>query len=283
MRIARVFPTKTSMSPTDPLAFFGAPTLDAIAAEPDEVHISVTFSWDLEKADELFYQWKMLGVPVEVGGPAFGDRMSETFTPGLYLKEGMTITSRGCPKDCWFCDVGKCARGRVIELPVQDGWNVLDDNILATSDTHFAEVISMLKQQKRRPVFSGGLEPEYMTPWKAEQLMSVKPQTMYTAYDTMDDYEHLRAMSNMLHDGGLSWKSHQVKCYMLCGYPEDGMNSAEKRAKQIMGLGFLPFAMLYRDETGQRDPEWRKFQREWANSVLVGRKYTDFWANENKR
>lgn len=56
MKIARVFPTKTSMSPTDPLAFFGPPTLEAIAAEPDEVHISVTFSWDFEKADELFYQ-----------------------------------------------------------------------------------------------------------------------------------------------------------------------------------------------------------------------------------
>lgn len=86
--IARVFPTKTSMTPTDSLAFFGSPTLDAIAAEPDEVHISVTFSWDLEKADELYYQWEMLGVPVEVGGPAFGDRMSETFTPGMYLREG---------------------------------------------------------------------------------------------------------------------------------------------------------------------------------------------------
>ena len=141
----------------------------------------------------------------------------------------------------------------------------------------------MLKRQKRRPVFSGGLEPEYMTPWKAEQLMSVKPQTMYTAYDTMDDYEHLRAMADMLHNAGLSWKSHQVKCYMLCGYPEDSMDAAEKRAKQIMGLGFLPFAMLYRDETGQRDPEWRKFQREWANAVIVGRKYADFWENENKR
>lgn len=119
MKIARVFPTKTSMSPADQLAFFGPPTLDAIAAEPDEVHISVTFSWDFEKADELFYQWEMLGVPVEVGGPAFGDRMSETFTPGLYLREGMVITSRGCPKDCWFCDVGKCARGR--SFPA--GWN----------------------------------------------------------------------------------------------------------------------------------------------------------------
>lgn len=34
MKIARVFPTKTSMSPDDHMAFFGPPTLDAIAAEP---------------------------------------------------------------------------------------------------------------------------------------------------------------------------------------------------------------------------------------------------------
>lgn len=31
---------------------------------------------------------------------------------------------------------------------------------------------------------------------------------------------------------------------------------------------------------GRRDPEWRKFQREWANAVIVGRKYGDFWENE---
>lgn len=82
MKIARVFPTKTSMSPTDPLAFFGPPTLEAMAAEPEAVHISVTFSWDIPIADDLYYQWEMLGVPVEVGGPAFGDHMSESFTPG---------------------------------------------------------------------------------------------------------------------------------------------------------------------------------------------------------
>lgn len=65
--------------------------------------------------------------------------------------------------------------------------------------------------------------------------------------------------------------------HIILQYPEDSMDAAEKRAKQIMGLGFLPFAMLYRDETGQRDPEWRKFQREWANAVIVGRKFSDFW------
>ena len=117
-RIARVFTRKTNMSPTDQLAFFGPPTLDALAAAIDEVHISVTFTWDLERAEELYNDWQMLGVPVEVGGPAFDDRMGD-FTPGMYLREGMTITSRGCTKDCWFCSVPRCAHGIIRELPVQ--------------------------------------------------------------------------------------------------------------------------------------------------------------------
>ena len=101
--IARVFPRKTNASPTDALAFFGPPTIeniaDCIKAGVTEVHISVTFTWDLEKAEDLYYAWQILGVPVDVGGPAFDDRMGD-FTPGLYLREGMIFTSRGCTKDC---------------------------------------------------------------------------------------------------------------------------------------------------------------------------------------
>ena len=65
--IARVFPRKTAMSPTDALAFFGQPTIeniaDCIKAGVTEVHISVTFTWDLEKAEDLYYAWQVLGVP----------------------------------------------------------------------------------------------------------------------------------------------------------------------------------------------------------------------------
>ena len=57
--IARVFPRKTAMSPTDALAFFGPPTIeniaDCIKAGVTEIHISVTFTWDLEKAEDLYY------------------------------------------------------------------------------------------------------------------------------------------------------------------------------------------------------------------------------------
>ena len=31
----------------------------------------------------------------------------EAFTPGLYLKQGYTITSRCCYNHCWFCSVSK--------------------------------------------------------------------------------------------------------------------------------------------------------------------------------
>lgn len=278
-RVARVFPRRTNMSPADELAFFGPPTIEAMAMDIDEVHISVTFTWDLEKADDLFEAWQMLGVPVEVGGPAFDDRMGD-FTPGMYLKKGMIVTSRGCTKDCWFCSVPKCAHGVIRELPIQDGWNILDDNILGTSESHFRGVIDMLKRQPERAVFSGGLEPGLLQPWQAELLRSINPKTMYTAYDTKDDYEPLRQMARLLREAGFSEKAHSVKCYALCGYEGDSFEEAQKRMEQIMGLGFLPFAMLFRDETGATSPEWRRFQREWAAPVIVGSKYRAFHKEE---
>lgn len=160
--IARVFPRRTAMSPRDSLAFFKEPTIeniaDCIKASVTEVHISVTFTWDIPRAEDLYYAWQILGVPVEVGGPAFDDRMGD-FVPGLYLRDGLVFTSRGCTKDCWFCSVPRCARGTVRELPITDGWNILDDNILGTSEQHFRDVCAMLKRQRHPAVFSGGLEP----------------------------------------------------------------------------------------------------------------------------
>jgi hypothetical protein len=103
---------------------------------------------------------------------------------------------------------------------------------------------------------------------------------MYTAYDTKDDYDALRQMAHTLWDAGFSPKGRQVKCYALCGYDGDTFEEAGKRMEQIMELGFLPFAMLFRDETGETDREWRKFQREWANPFIVGSKFSAFGNRE---
>lgn len=273
-KIIRVFPSKTSMTPDDNLAYFGYPDIFAFQEEPDEVHISVTFTWDIPKAEELFYEWERLGVPVEVGGPAFDDRMGD-FTPGMYVKRGYGFTSRGCTKDCWFCSVPRCAHGIIRELPIVDCWNIMDDNILGTSEHHFRAVCEMLKRQDRKPVFSGGLEPAFLQQWQADLMKEINTERLYTAYDTKDDLEPLREMGKKLQIAGFTPR-HHMRCYVLCGYPEDSFEEAEKRMKDTMKAGFMPFAMVYRDETGTKPAEWIEFQREWCNAFIVGKKFGQY-------
>jgi hypothetical protein len=80
------------------------------------------------------------------------------------LKKGYVITSRGCPNRCWFCSVWR-REGEVIrELPVTDGWNVLDDNLLVCSENHIRAVFAMLARQRRMPLFTGGLEAAWLKP-----------------------------------------------------------------------------------------------------------------------
>jgi len=266
MKIIRVFPRRTKASPRDPLAYFGPPDL---FAEADEVHVSVTFSYDLPKAEKLAEQWRHVA-PVKIGGPATGER-GEEFTPGMYLRHGLVVTSRGCPNSCWFCEVWKREGRKVRELQIVDGWNVIDDNLLACSVEHIKAVFSMLSHQKRRPMFTGGLEAARLTAWVAAELRKLKPEQLYFAYDTPDDYEPLIEARKLLDSAGFPKKRHSLGCYVLCGYPSDTMPAAASRMRQVVDAGFTPFAMLYRDKKGRRDPEWRKFQRVWARPAITHR------------
>ena len=58
---------------------------------------------------------------------------------------------------------------------------------------------------------------------------------------------------------GFERKSHKACCYVLIGYRGDTMEAAEKRLRDAWKAGFIPYAMLYRDEKGIVDSEWRKF------------------------
>lgn len=269
-KIARVFPRRTKASPDDSLAFFGLPPLLALP-EIDEVHVSVAFSWDMKEAEFLARQWEQVGVPVKMGGPAFNEPGGE-FIPGRYLKHGYTITSRGCPNRCWFCAVPKREGYQLRELRIKDGYNVLDDNLLACSRNHIEAVFQMLEKQKRRPEFTGGLEARLLEPWHCEALKRIKARRIYFAYDTPDDLEPLRDAGIMLRDAGITEASHIASCYVLIGYPKDTCQKAEQRLKQTLDAGFVPYAMLYRDSEGTVSRAWRSFQRRWLRPQIIFRK-----------
>lgn len=110
-RILRVFPKRTSYTPTDDLAFVGPPPMAEFIPEHDEVHVSCTFTWDMDAAEDLAYQWEgATNKPVKLGGPAYHSPC-EDFTPGLYVKKGIIFTSRGCNNNCPWCGVRRIEGG----------------------------------------------------------------------------------------------------------------------------------------------------------------------------
>lgn len=220
----------------------------------------MAFTWHLSRARILRRLWKDIA-PVKIGGPAFG-KPSGRFTSGMYLKSDYVITSRGCPRRCWFCDAWKREK-TLRELSICDGWNILDDNLLACSEKHVRSVFGMLKKQNHAVEFTGGLEARFLRSWHVVELRKLKIKQMFFAYDTPDDYQPLVRGSKMLHHAG--FKRPTLRCYVLIGYEGDTMLKAERRLQRAMHLGFMPFAMLwhYRDGT-IRDKSWVSFQREWA-------------------
>ncbi len=266
--IARVFPKRRyplKTTPNDALAFIGEPPLIP-PEEITQVKISGLFTWDIPEVERLARVWSRIA-PVEVGGPAF-DSFPKGFEPGMFVRHGYTITSRGCPNNCWFCQVPK-REGPIRELPIRDGWNVLDSNLLACSDAHIRAVFSMLSKQNRKPEFTGGLEAARMKPWIAESLRKLKPKQVFFAYDSKDDLEPLLEAGRMMLSSGFTIASHVLRCYVLIGFPKDSFDAAEKRLKQTIEAGFTPMAMLYRNNTEKVSEEWKRFQRLWARPAII--------------
>jgi hypothetical protein len=263
VNIARVFPRRTRATPTDPLAFIGEP---GFFDEPDGVYVSVTFTWDLPEAERIAKAWARRA-PTKIGGPATGMAGGD-FEPGKFLREGYVITSRGCPNRCWFCSVPK-REGDIRELPIRDGWNVLDDNLLACSEEHVRAVFDMLERQRHPIEFTGGLEAARLKRWHAKALRALHPKQLFFAYDEPEDRDPLHEAGELLLAEGFTTASHALRAYVLIGYPGDSPDAAEARLKETVDIGFTPMAMFYRNQKNEVPREWWKFRRLWSRPAAI--------------
>lgn len=275
-RLIRVFPRKTKASPDDELAYFGPPDL---FAEADEVHIDVTFTPDKPKAEMLAEEWRHVA-PVKIGGVVYEREAGEAiyphgFTPGVYVKHGYLLTSRGCPRRCWFCGVWKIHPQATPIETLHNGWNILDDNLLACPEWHVRRVFAMLARQGRQIEFTGGLEAAALQDYQVGLLVDMKPRpNCFFAYDPGDPFETLKDAAERLISGGFTARSHRLRVYVLIGYPKDTFALAESRLQSMLDIGFTPYAMLWAPETPSAEkhrpaPEWKKFQRRWARPAII--------------
>jgi len=270
MRIIRVFPRRTSYTPTDELVFAGKvhngkiikpadPPFPSLIPEADEVHVSVTFTWDVPEAYRLQAAWfDVTKLKTIVGGPGVNTCAAE-FEPGMYIKPGFTITTRGCPRNCWFCFVPE-REGKLRTLPVRPGHIVLDNNLLAAPRDHVDEVFDMLTAQNRRVSFQGGLDARLFDARVAEKIRDLSIYQVFFAYDSPDSLEDLERAAELLSFLPRS----KLRCYVLVGYEGDTIDAAESRVRAVWDLGFLPFPMYYRSEHNGRPPStWCRWLRLW--------------------
>lgn len=258
----RVFPRTTKWTPNDELAFVGDPPLFR-PSDDMSVRVSVTFTWDIEEGQRLFNAWSKYYSDVRIGGPAFGDPGGE-FEIGRFIKQGVTITSRGCPKRCAWCFVPN-REGSVRELQVKDGWIVQDNNLLACSIGHIKTVIEMLKRQKHPAEFKGGLDATLLTESHRLFFDGIRVKEMWFACDTPAGIKPLERAAKIL--DGIS--QNKRFCYAMISHNGETLADAERRLEQVYNLGFLPFAQLFQPEKRRKYPqEWEKLARKWSRPAV---------------
>lgn len=263
-RIVRVFCRRTSYTPDDEMAFVGPPPR-LFVPEHDEIHISCTFTWDKPLAEDLAYQWEgVTNKPVKLGGPAY-ESPAEEFIPGMYVKKGITFTSRGCNNACPWCMVHR-VEGPLREIPITPGNIIQDNNFLQCSRAHKSKVFDMLRTQ-RGICFRGGLETDLVDDHFVDACRGLRIAELWLACDTDAQLPRFRKACEKLVNAGFT--RHQIKCYSLIGHD---MEAEEQRNREIFRCGAMPFSQLERDfseEKTEYSKEWRAFERTWQRPAAT--------------
>lgn len=261
--IIRVFPHKTSLTPDDPYVFIGDPPL--WRPEAEEVHISVTFIRDIEEGKRLFQAWRQYYPTVLIGGPAFGYQ-PDKFTPGMYVKSGVTFTSRGCNNNCPWCLVPE-TEGTLRTIPIMPGHIEQSNNLLQCPAPHRRAVFQMMSSQRKAASFPGGLDVRLITDEVADELRSLRIHQVFLAADTEG---MLKPLAKAIQK--LSFLPRQkLRCYVLIAYDGETIEQAEMRLCKVWELGAMPFAQLYQPPSRyvKYDRKWKALARTWSRPAAM--------------
>jgi hypothetical protein len=281
--ILRVFVRRNKYTPDDRGAFIGFPLEDGDLINPheapmlgvvDEIRVSIVFSWDLVRGRQIASAWERfyLGrVPVKIGGPALRSPC-KGFTPGMYVKAGITYTSRGCNQQCPWCQAWDIeGQHRLIEN-FEDGWIIADNDFLGCPWSHRLHVYDMLRRQTKPVAFTGGLRAGAMTLGDMEQIVNLRiaKSGLWFACDAPAELDHLAKVAAWLRP---LYSREKLRCYMLAGYFKwDTPELANERATKVFCMGLQPFMQLCRapDEICRRrwPNEWAIICKRWARPAL---------------
>lgn len=188
-------------------------------------------------------------------------------------KEAYGFLTRGCPRNCGFCIVGKkeglCSY-QVAEL--SEFWReqrqikLLDPNILACKEHE--KLLIQLSESKASVDFTQGIDIRFVNKDNIQLLNKVKTKMLHFAWDNpkQDLTKHFKRFSE--HTVVKSERNKTV--YVLTNF-NSTFDEDLYRIYTLRDLGHSPYVMIYQKETA---PQNIRYLQRWCNNRFI------FWSTK---
>ena len=219
----------------------------------------------LENGKEVFDKSKDKELPYEI----------EHIYPD-YSIYGITDTAygfltRGCPRGCDFCIVGK-KEGRCSTkvANLDEFWNgqknivLLDPNMFACRD--WKDLSQQLIDSRAWVDFSQGCDIRIMTDEKAEYMKRMKIKQVHFAWDRYEDKDIIIPKFNTFKEI-TGWDKRKLPVYVLVNF-NTTLEQDLDRIYTLRDLGYWPYVMVYERDKLPKGHVMRKLQR-WVNMRAV--------------
>ena len=255
----------------------------------DKVYMSkvFTFTPDYEyciDADEIIKGGTGYSYPD--GGEALADEIEHIYPDySIYYEKLPNVKdtaygflTRGCPRGCDFCIVGKKeGRCSIKVADLSEFWNgqknivLLDPNMFACKE--WKDLSQQLIDSNAWVDFSQGCDIRIMTDEKAEYLKQMKIKQIHFAWDRYEDKDIIvpkfKKFSELT-----GWKYWKMTVYCLCNFNTTFEQDLE-RIYTLRDLGYSPYVMLYEKDKIPVGHKLRKLQR-YVNSRAIFRSCNSF-------
>lgn len=245
----------------------------------DKVYMSKVFTFTQD------YQYFVNAKEIIKGGTGYfypdgGEQLQEeiehiypdySLYPKLCENIAYGFLTRGCPRNCDFCLVGKkeglCSR-KVANL--EEFWKgqkyikLLDPNMFACKD--WKDLSEQLIDSKAYVDFTQGCDIRIMTEEKTKMIKQMKIEQIHFAWDRIEDKEQIIPKFKEFKEI-TNWGSRKLKVYVLTNF-DTSIEQDLDRIYTLRELGYNPYVMIYNKEHTKSTDTVRRIQR-WVNNRRI--------------
>jgi hypothetical protein len=177
--------------------------------------------------------------------------------------------SRGCPRNCPFCIVGKKEGLQSLKVANLFEWwrgqkyiKLSDPNLLACKDR--TELLNQLAESNAIIDYNQGLDIRLMTPYIANMIMRTKFKTLHFAWD-MEKYEAEIIKGLELFKSITKLERRKLAVYVLVNY-DTSFEYDLYRIETLKKIGYDPYTMIYDKQNASQKI---KYLARWTNNKII--------------